>query len=267
MCATGGHVVTTGLVRGTSRCRRSLFAIGGIIASRRSGRRRQPDARHPALRRDARQRAATRRRSWPPGRRRCATCSTRRGGGLPHHHHRHHGCLVRPGAWSLEPSSGVGCWTLSMTSISSGARCGSSFRPSCSCSAVKSEGQSGSIAGGAAAPGAGICSGCERQVEAEPTGQSRAVHYLPLQLDGEQLRQLPIDTSRAIGRCGPAVESRHCGPPPGAVSGPPRPPAIIAFQHRHAIHGGRRHLLAQLPVRRGQAPTISRRRPSFRDAP
>ena len=55
MCAPGGHIVTTSLPRG------NITLPGGALhhrrphASRRSGWRRQPDARHPAIRRAARQ--------------------------------------------------------------------------------------------------------------------------------------------------------------------------------------------------------------------
>lgn len=56
--------------------------------------------------------------------------------------------------------SGPGRVASSTTSTSMGARCGSSFRPSCSRIAVKSDGPFGSTAGGGT-PGAGcgICSG------------------------------------------------------------------------------------------------------------
>ena len=76
MASAGGHVITTGLVRGTIALPAFLFAIGGITHSRRPGRRRQPDARHPALRRDARQRALRRQGARHARRRRCRTCST-----------------------------------------------------------------------------------------------------------------------------------------------------------------------------------------------
>ena len=77
MANAGGHVITTGLVRGTialpafSVCHRRHHPL------RRPGRRRQPDARHPAIRRDARQRSLRRQSAGHTRRRRSRTCSMR----------------------------------------------------------------------------------------------------------------------------------------------------------------------------------------------
>ena len=60
MCAPGGHVITTSLPIGHDFVSRRVLRHRRPHASRRSGRRRQPDARHPALRGDARRRPVRR---------------------------------------------------------------------------------------------------------------------------------------------------------------------------------------------------------------
>ena len=90
MCAAGGDIVTTSLPRG------NITLAGGAVhdrrphASRRPGRRLQPDARHPALRRHARQRAVRRQGAGHDGGADRAHARGLRRGRVPDDGHGHH---------------------------------------------------------------------------------------------------------------------------------------------------------------------------------
>jgi S-(hydroxymethyl)glutathione dehydrogenase/alcohol dehydrogenase len=96
MCNAGGHLVTTGLVRGTialpafSVCHRRHLTLG------RPGRRRQSDARHPEIRVAARQRAVQREGARHACRASPGHARRVRRSGVQDHGHSDHDRLTRP---------------------------------------------------------------------------------------------------------------------------------------------------------------------------